>query len=273
MIFLILLFPEDAVRTFIEKNIKRVDPALSLEIGGLGLGVFPPGIRLSEPAVYYENRFVIQPDGAAFSPVVSTIFGGKPAFRFKIRVFDGVVQGRCRLDCNADNQGHAGTLDAKISGIDLGTLKELKELLDYPLSGTIDGRVTGTINGAAYQFSSEFSVKELGVIFEPPLMGMDKLTFKTVEAELAGDEQSLTVNRCVARGGQMDVEFTGDIRLRRPYPESVLDLEGFVKPHSDFVKKLGKILPLDLIIRKNPGQKGYPVRIDGTVSAPGVSIQ
>lgn len=272
-VFLIVLFPEDAVRPFIENNIKRAAPGITLEIGELGPSLLPPGIRMRDMGVFYQDQLMVKPDDARFSPAIFSLLRGKPGFGFKIELFEGVVRGKCRLKGMSDQGMTQGTVEGRMAGVNLATIDAIKGLVSYPLAGELQGTLTGSKNGPAYTYASELTINEAAVNFAPPVFGLDRLAFEKIEAGLKGDARTVTVDLLKAKGSQVEAEFTGDIRLRRPYEASVLDLEGFIKPQSAFISQLRKVLPVDLLVRTNPGKKGFPVRIDGTIADPGISMQ
>ncbi|MDY6904794.1 MAG: type II secretion system protein GspN [Thermodesulfobacteriota bacterium] len=271
VLFLVILFPEDTVRPFIVRNIQRVDPDISMEIGSLRPSLMPPGITMQDVTVYYQNQSMVESDNTRFSPAVFAFFRGIPAFGFKVEMFDGTVSGKCRMTSNTPSV--ESVVNAKISGINLAAIEELKDLLDYPLTGRVKGSFSGTLKGPAYTFASEFDIEKASATLAGRIPGIDSLRFESITGALTGDERKVTVERLAANGPQVDAELTGDIRLRRPYEASVLNLKGFIKPHSGFISELRKVLPVDLFLRKDPGEKGFPVRINGTIGEPGFSMK
>ncbi len=277
LVFLVLLFPDEAVQTFIEKSVKRFDPGIELELGDVGPSLFPPSLKMRSVSVYYQGRLIAETEYARLTPAVFALLGGTPEFSFKTDMFGGIIRGKCRMETDAEKGEKAGTMNVSLSDIKLDRIHHLKDVLEYPLSGTVNGELSGTFQYPDftwnYAFTANVALTDAAVVFSPPLLGMDKLAFETIDAAFNANDKKVVVERCAAKGVQVDAKITGDILWRRPYPSSVLKLDGFIKPHSAFVSKLGKALPIDLFASKNPGEKGFSVGVNGTLDAPEFSMR
>lgn len=267
VLFLFWLFPEDAVRDFVERSAERIHPHITIGIGEVG-PLFPPGVKFKEVSVSYKGVPVAVPDYIRVTPRLLSLFGEAPAFSAKSGVFGGIVYGNGRL------MGNRGVnADVRMSGLKLEGINFLSTISEHRITGLMDGSLKVTSDGTDLQADSDMLFSDITVALSMPVLGMQTIQFDTVEAGLSITPRRIEIKNCTMKGQEVDGEFTGNIIVREPYKKSILNLTGFLKPQASFIKKAGKTLPIDLLMKKEAGSKGFPMKLTGTFQDPEIGLR
>ena len=116
-------------------------------------------------------------------------------------------------------------------------------------------------------------LSDVGLGVSDSMLKVETVRFDDIQTVFTADRNKIHISKGVLKGPQLDGEVSGNIYLETPLERSRLHLKGHVKPHASFISKLNNTLPVDLLIRNKSGKKGFPVSINGTVKAPGVSLR
>ncbi len=71
--FLYILFPSDAVKTYIEHKLGGINPDLSISIDNIN-PVFPPGVRLNTVSFYYIRSLLLDAETIKIVPRIFSVF-------------------------------------------------------------------------------------------------------------------------------------------------------------------------------------------------------
>ena len=251
LVFLLLLFPFDRVRTKLESEVRLRTP-VELSVARISPRFF--------------NRFVL-------SDVVVSSKGGKvlfesPSVRTTVSLFS-LLRGRLSLDLKGQAYGGALLVKAQqgpgrqnllidAEGLDIGSYSMLKDL-GLKLSGKLGGNfeMTGDA-GKGRIWLKGLTSRELKITGFP----IPDLDFEQgwLEAELKGDR--LTIKKMELDGKELKVRCVGDLVLRE---RGSLNLAMKIKPSERLAREQAGIIGL----LKNKDAEGfYQFSIGGTLSEP-----
>ena len=251
MVFLLLLFPFDRVRTKLESEVRLRTP-VELSVARISPRFF--------------NRFVL-------SDVVVSAKGGKvlfesPSVRTTVSLFSAL---RGRLSLDMKGQAYGGVLLVKTQqgpgrqnllvdadGLDIGSYAMLKDF-GLKLSGKLGGNfeMTGDV-GKGRLWLKGLTSRELKIKGFP----IPDLDFEQcwLEAELKGDR--LTIKKMELDGKELKVRCLGDLVLR---DRGTLNLSVKLKPSERLATEQAGIFSL----LKNKDAEGfYQFSLGGTLSDP-----
>jgi type II secretion system protein N len=251
MVFLLLLFPFDRVRTKLESEVRLRTP-VELSVARISPRFF--------------NRFVL-------SDVVVSAKGGKvlfesPSVRTTVSLFSAL---RGRLSLDMKGQSYGGVLLVKTQqgpgrqnllvdadGLDIGSYAMLKDF-GLKLSGKLGGNfeMTGDV-GKGRLWLKGLTSRELKIKgFSIPDLDFEQCW---LEAELKGDR--LTIKKMELDGKELKVRCLGDLVLR---DRGTLNLSVKLKPSERLATEQAGIFSL----LKNKDAEGfYQFSLGGTVSDP-----
>jgi type II secretion system protein N len=251
LVFLLLLFPFDRVRTMLEAEVGLRAP-VELSVGRISPRFF--------------NRFVLS--DVVVSGKDGKVLFDSPSVRTTISLFS-VLRGRLALDMKG--QAYGGVLLVKTQqgpgrqnlvvdadGLDIGSYALLKDL-GLKLSGKLGGNfeMTGDV-GKGRLWIKGLTSRELKVKgFSVPDLDFDQCW---LEAELKGDR--LTVKKMELDGKELKVRCLGDLVLRE---RGTLNLTVKLKPSERLATEQAAIFSF----LKNKDADGfYQFSLGGTLSDP-----
>lgn len=266
-LFLFLLFPDDAVRDFVKRGVASSGPDVTVDIGRVN-PAFPPGLTFKTVSLFYKKAPVAQPDYIRITPRLLSLLGSSPRFVFKAGVLEGIIKG------DGEMTEDTGTdADIQMSGLQLGKIDLLNDLSPHRISGQMDGSVKVTARGKRVQADSSLVFSDFEVALAQPVFGMERLTFTEVRADLSVSPRRLEIKSCTLSGREFDGEFSGRVFIRPDFQNSALSVKGFVRPQAAFIKEMGRTLPLEMLLKKDAGEKGIPININGTIQDPRISLR
>ena len=125
------------------------------------------------------------------------------------------------------------------------------------ITGLLEGNLKVDAKGRNTQADSDLILTDISVALANPLLGIETINFDKIEADLTNTVRRIEIKACTMKGQDLDGEFTGNILVRRPFEKSILNLNGFLNPQAAFIKKAGSDLPLDMLMKNAPGEKGF----------------
>jgi len=267
VLFAYWLFPEDEVREFVEDGASRVNPYINIDINEVSPS-FPPGVKFSDISFSYQGDPIADPDYIRVRPGLFSLLGKSPLFFYKSAVFGGVIDGDVRL---IDNR--AANTDVRISGLQLEGINFLTLFSEHRIKGLINGVMKFESADSDVQAESALVFSNIIITLASPVLGIGTIEFDTIEADLSATPRRVEVKACTLKGQEIEGEFTGNILVRQPLQMSMLNLRGFLKPQAALIKKVGDTLPLDVLMKKESGDKGFPIRLRGTFQEPRYSFR
>jgi type II secretion system protein N len=267
VLFLVWLFPEDAARQFVARGVERINPHIRIDIADV-YPVFPPGITFRGVAWSHKGDPVADSAYLRVTPGLFSLFGDSPRFYFKAGMSGGIIKGDGRV-----MKGAGAQADLKISGLKLEGIHFLSGISRHRITGLLDGDIKIKADGADVQTDSDIVCSGVAVALAAPVLGIQTLQFDTLEADLSATLRRIEIKTCTVKGQEVDGTFTGEILISEPYQKSILHLNGFLKPQAAFIKKVGKTLPIDILLKKQQGEKGFPVKLTGTFQEPEFALQ
>lgn len=263
LVFLIANFPHEvlvkrAVRVVDGLTVERARFAWfrGYELGGVQL---KPGPRDADaPPLLESSSLYIRPglDGLLRGKVESVFANGL--------FYGGKVDGSFR---QVDGMTRAGL---ELNGVQIGRYPYLTGLLE---EGQIGGKLSGAVTFEARgDFQSGRAAGELhlaggglqGVKING--MGVPDLNFGEVAIKFTLQGSKLEIEELRADGDELKVNGSGQVVVRGPVSDSVLNLKLTIVPgpaSSDSVKGL-----LSLIPRQNGARPDAPVTVTGTLKSP-----
>jgi type II secretion system protein N len=270
VVFLYMLFPKDPLRAYIQTQIQRNLPDVSVEIGQVS-PAFPPGLNLIDILCERDELPLVNASRATIRPALLHILGSEKVVNFAVDTSEGHIDGQGIVQT-----GKQGELSVKadIDKIVLQEIAGLRALSDYEISGLLSGQVNfKTLPGRSGNGNADLVVTEAKLELTNPLFGIEALSFTSIEAQLNLSTRRLQLRRCNLRGNEVDGSISGSVMLRTPMNQSRLNLSGVLQPHAEFMATLQRTIPVALLGGNNLGQKGLPFRITGTFEKPGFSLR
>jgi type II secretion system protein N len=271
LVFLYLLFPDEAVKTVMDNRLAAIDPSLTLTAEtirpALPLAVNMIGVDLK------RNGFkMIHADQAWLAPALSTLFKAQKRFAWKATLSGGVVEGRLFTEGN----GPSGKLrmEADLSSIRLEQIEALKSLSQFTLSGPLSGRLTHAgARAPGGQANGLLTAPGLRITLKRPVFGIAELSMDQTEADFSINGQTLRLKALTFDGPLMEGSINGRIEIENPFGRSRLSLNGNVKPRPELFAQLQDTLPQGIINPRTLENRGLNFRVFGTFDNPDVSMR
>jgi type II secretion system protein N len=262
LFFLYYLFPSDAVEAYIVSTVREVRPSADVTIGRVN-PAFPPGIKASAVKLSDTGSMEISLDQIEITPALRTLFGADPVLAFQGRGYDGRLAGRLVLG----RDRRVKTLHADLAELEIERMAPVQHLSGRRVSGRLSGTIDVEKAGDDFRLTADMAASGVRVSVEIPSVDLKELTFAEANARLTAVRTSdLRIESLTAKGRQVNGSLAGAIRLATPYPKSVLDLAGSIKPHPSFISELGSSLAV--FFQGRGGNNTFPFVIKGTIESP-----
>lgn len=192
------------------------------------------------------------------------LFTGKAGVLVNASLYGGSLKAKIL------HRGETNWVEGKMSDIDMGAFTVVKEKLQVPIQGSIDGEFDLEILPSIMQ-----SVGTIAIVLnsfrveQGMLMGTFKFPgadFGDVHGSLIMENGKLLFDRFAGDGADIKLTAEGDITLQEPVAVSALNVNVKLKMSPRIEESLGFAFPL-LGLNKSP-EGDYVRRIGGTLSAP-----
>jgi len=264
LVFLYVLFPSELLKEYLANRIHQAAPNLTVEIGRLKLG-FPPALRLYEVSVYHSGWAIADLENLKISPNIVSLFLETTQVSFQGNGYGGHFKGDMDIIKKTDDREMV--IDADLSGIQVDRLEALQAITTHRLSGILEGTLTVTNQMTRQALTGDLVLTDGKIELSPPLLDQKELTFDSIEAQLMFNGRSLTIEHCELIGNQLDGEVAGSIMFSNHSSSKILNLEGNVRPHAEFVARLGNQVPK--LLENNSWQtQGVAFNIKGPMESP-----
>jgi len=272
--FLYILFPSDAVKTYIEHKLGGINPDLSILIDNIN-PVFPPGVRLNTVSFYYIRSLLLDAETIKIVPRIFSVFSSKTAFSFKSVAYDGIINGKAIIGSNA---GHIN-VDANLSGIQIKDIPAIQipagiEKEKYKITGILDGKVTYSNNkGSDRVLGAKLGISDCRIKLKEPVFNHENFTFSKIEADLAAIKKRLQIKSCTIEGDKVNASLSGSIVTNKNLGSSVLNLKGKIKLKPLFFGNMKKNLLASIFPAKMSGNSSFSFKIGGTFNNPEFTLK
>lgn len=272
VLFLYLLFPDQAVMAFIDSRLAAIDPSLSMEAETVRPAI-PPGLKLTGVDLNRDNVRLFRFDDARVSPDLMALLQDKQQARFQARLADGSLDGLAIME-KEDGSGHL-RVEADLSQIQLDQLAPIQTNPRFNLSGSLKGRLTHAAGSipAGSMTNGTLTAAPLHITLKEPFFGIADLIMDQADAEFSINRQNLRLKTLTFNGPMLEGSITGTIELRHPLEQSRLNLTGNAKPRPEMFARLQDSIPQGIVNTRTLGTRGLTFRIGGSLDNPEVSMR
>ena len=271
IVFLVLLFPDQAVKAYVDSRLAAIDPSLSMVAETIRPAI-PPGLKMIGVDLNRNHVRLARFEDARVSPDLTTVLQDKKQIRFQARIAEGTVNGRATLE-GADPSGPL-RVEADLSEIRLGKLDAIKTHAPFTLSGSLKGRVTHDGARAPTGITSGLlNVSDLHITLKAPFFGITELVMDQTDADFSVSGGNLRLKSLTFDGPMVEGKITGTIELRQPFEQSRLNLTGNAKPQPELLARLQETIPQGVVNTRTMGTRGLTFRVRGSIDNPDVSMR
>ena len=270
-LFMILLFPDQAVKAFVNSRLAAIDPLLSMDAASVRPAL-PPGLKMVGVDLHRDRLHLAHFENARMSPVIGSLLSEEKQIRFQARLAEGNITGRAVM---AD-AGPTGLLraEADLDRIRLDRLAAIQAIDRFGLSGTLKGHLThdggrppvGMTNG-------KLNAAGLRIALKTPFFGITELVVDQADTEFSFNGRNLRIKSLSFGGPMVEGKINGTIELRAPFGKSRLNLSGNAKPQPELFARLQETIPQGVVNPRTLGTRGISFRLRGSVDTPNVSMR
>ena len=271
IVFLYLLFPDQAVKAYVDGRLEAVDPALSMQAEAIRPAI-PPGIKMVGLDLNHDGSRLAHFGTARISPELKTVLQDERQVRFQAQLAEGTIRGRATM-ADAGPAGLARA-EADLSSIRLDQLDIIKRLNRVTLSGYMQGRLTHDGGRPPTGVTSGLlTVTDLRITLKTPVFGIADILINRTEADFSVSGRSLRIKTLTFDGPMVEGKISGTIELRQPFAKSNLNLTGNAKPKPELFAQIQETLPQDVVNMRQIGTRGLAFRIRGAADNPDWSMR
>ena len=217
-VFLYLRFPGTDMARIFSSSLSDLNPQANLLIGAVK-PAFPPGLNLEKIVLRTGDRpaALFQADAMTVKPEYLSLLKGRKTLLVTAIGYGGTM--KARLDSDRFlSLPEPVAARMEFDGIDIEKNGYLKERLDRQVTGKLKG--TLNFSGSMRDVRGGSGVMEFTLIngsypLRESLMGIDRLDFRRVDAQLNLKNGVLTVSRLKLAGDRISGSLSGDITLNR----------------------------------------------------------
>lgn len=271
VVFLYLLFPDQAVKAYVDGRLAAIDPSLSIQAETIRPAI-PPGIKMTGVDLNRDNFRLARFDQARMSPELMTLLKDEKQIRFQALLADGTIEGRAATA----NDGPSGIMraEADLARIRIDQLDAVKAIDRFALSGNLAGHLTHDGGRAAAGVTSGLlTVSDLRITLKDPFFGISDLVMDKTDADFSVNGRSLRLKSLTFSGPMVEGKISGAIELRQPFGRSRLNLTGNAKPRPELLARLQETIPQGVVNTRTLGTRGLTFRVRGSVDNPDVSMR
>jgi type II secretion system protein N len=272
VVFLYLLFPDQAVKAYMDGRLAAIDPGLSMQADSIRPAI-PPGLKMTGVDLIRDRFRLARFDHARMYPQFTSLLKAEKAFRFQARLADGDITGRAVVIDNGPTT--LMRAEAELSSIRLEQLTAVGSLKRFTLGGLLDGRLTheGDGRAPAGTTNGDLSVSQLRITLKTPILGIADLLMDQTDAAFSFDGRSLRLKALTFDGPMLEGKINGSIALRRPLGSSRLNLSGNARPRPELIARLQQTAAAGVADSQIAGSRGMTFRVRGTIDKPELSMR
>lgn len=262
LVCLVLGFPSEALRAHVANRLSAGLPGLTVSIQEIRPAL-PPGAELRGVSVSRMGTPLLVLDRLKINPELLSLVREVTRYRFEGATAEGEISGTAQVD--AGKEPHGVRMQAQWAGVLLQKLPLLQEIHGSRVSGRMEGSLAVNDQG---NLTGKLRAVDSQVELARPLFEQKTFSFKSFDADLTLQNQTLLLRNGRLRGNELDADLSGTIALGASEGAGTLNLSGRVTPHHAFMAKVEGSLPANLLRRRS----AISFKINGPLKAPGVSF-
>ena len=269
-----LLFPQEAVRRYLEASLSRVSPNLRWHIEAVALEI-PDGLVLQVVEGYEKGEGkipLVRINSLTLRPnVADSLQAGRLQVGYRMTAGKGSVAGVVRM---IDRQKELH-VEGAAQNFRLTDFPLLGRQLGRTLQGSVSGIFSGTIvpaKGEMAELEAKLQVENGRLGLKRPILGHTELPFSQGTFTLHGHGEKLELEQGRVESELFEGQFSGTITMHREPALSQLDVKGTMQPKTKFFKGLDNTVALQAF-RVQLKDNALPFRISGDLSNPGIHFE
>lgn len=269
-----LLFPQEAVRRYLEASLNRVSPNLRWQIEAVALEI-PDGFLLQAIEGYEKGEGkipLLRISSLTLRPnIAESLQSGSPQAGYRMTAGKGSADGVVRL---TDGQ-KALHVEGAAQNFRLTDFPLPSRQLGRALQGSVSGTFSGTIvpaKGEMAEVEARLQVENGTLGLKRPILGHTELPFSQGKVFVHGHGEKLELEQGRVESELFDGQFSGTITMHRDPALSQLDLKGTLNPKNKFFKGLDNTVALQAF-RVQLKDNTLPFRISGDLINPGIHFE
>jgi len=267
--FLYVLFPERAVRTYMESRLAAIDPQLGLKVDEIRPAI-PPGLKMTGVDITRDGLRLVRLDSIRIRPELMRIFDTEKQFYINAQLAGGTITGRATTSGTA---GDPFQMEADLAGIRIENIDAVKRLKRYSPTGLLTGHLTRGNGRAANQINGLLTTSDLQIRLAEPFFGIADIAVTTSNTEFSIAGHMLRLKALTFDGPMVEGRIGGTIDIGYPVSQSRLNLTGNAKPQPDLFARLQETVPQGLFNPRTLGTRGLTFRVNGTIDSPELSMR
>jgi type II secretion system protein N len=251
LVFLLLLFPFDRVKTKMESEVRARTP-LELSVARISPRFFNSFVLTDVVVSDRDGKVLFESPSAGTTVSLFGLLRGLLSLDIKAKAYGG------ELIMKAQQGPGRQSLLFDANGLDIGSYRPLKDL-GLKLSGKLGGNIDLTgASGKGRLWIKGLTSRELKIKgFPVPDLDFEQLWF---EADIKGDR--LTVKKLELEGKELKIQCVGDLVLRE---RGTINLLVKLKPSERLAREQAGLLSL---LRTRDAEGYYQFTLGGTLSEP-----
>jgi type II secretion system protein N len=265
VVFLYVLFPAAAAKTYIEQSINGASTNPRISLGRVKPSL-PPGLKMLGAEVLYSGQALVRCSVLTMAPKYLSFIRGRPSFSLKGRLHGGTLKGSLSFEKIAP----PGDLKLEVRLDDVATQKMMlvKLMTGQKISAKLNADIVYENGPAKNAANMNLALKDVDVALKAPVMGLKRLIYETVQADVTSIPGGLRIADVKAAGDQMESRLRGSVTFREPTEKSLLQMKGTVKFHLKTISKLDQRSAAGARAAMQSGDGSLPLTITGTLAEP-----
>jgi type II secretion system protein N len=268
-----VLFPEEAVRKWINASMQARVPQLELRTKKVRL-TYPLGLRMQPVLIGVRKGNEVVPFQAEFCTIRPKLWawltGGKPVAIVKGRILQGDFSAQVRLD----DQGGVRIERGRIDNMQLSD-QALTQYLNRMMKGSLSGSFSGSLFDAqddSQPLTAILQVRSMHLDLQESVLGHESFDLDSVALTL-----SSTGDAAVIQGGQVESRlftgsFQGGVNWSVTGRSNQVSINGSLDPRPELFANLGDTEEVQGMIKEALNSEPLPFEISGTLQRPGISF-
>lgn len=264
---LYLRFPTERFKVFCENKVESF-------LVGSDCSIERLAFRLPFSVVFFNVQLVREIDGKrsafrvdrlAVSPKLSSLFR---TFQLGGELYKGNFAMQLALDTSEKNFALS---EVSVTGMNIDEWASDFNLFDRQISGRAD--VSGDYRATfaaplAGAGKGELNALDGSIELLQPILSLRSLSFDRITIDMTRDEEMLKFVKGEMSGKEIGAEFTGEMRLASPLPNSFVILGGHLTPKENFLATHpGEKRLVEQLLRRYK-TSALPFKVGGTVRSP-----
>lgn len=265
-VFLYALFPGKTVKGLLENAVAGKLPGTDFLVEKVSPS-FPFGVKLVGVRAARGGSKLFDAESIRVAPMLFRFLTGGWGFKASIPSYGGKIsvlaQGKKRLATEPL------TASIRLDDVEAKDMGVLEHIFGFPLSGTLSADVS--FNGPAADWTmgegaANLSLSAGKLMFMPELVGTGGLSVSTLTAQFLLQKGEIAFKQFELSGPEAGATLGGTISIRRPFPESRVNLEGKLTPTPAFFRRLGSRSAAAQFLRTKEGVGGLTFTLNGAVA-------